>query len=216
MFPVRSALILLLLATPAPALTLTGAARVVDGDTLDVAGDRVRLFGIDAPEMDQTCMRTTQDWACGVWARNTLNARIAGQTVTCDGAERDRYGRLIAVCHAGRTDLGRALVHDGAARAYRRYSDRYVVDESVARTARVGLWAGPSVAPEEFRLGGRQEGAAATGGCAIKGNISAGGRIFHLPGSAAHAATRIDPQAGERWFCSEAEARAAGWRAPGR
>jgi hypothetical protein len=105
------------------------------------------------------------------------------------------------------------LVREGAAFAFHRYSADYVDAEKEAVIAGRGIWAGEAEPPEELRAAARATaGSEVPEGCSIKGNISPAGRIYHLPGQADYAATRIDPSRGERWFCSEAEARAAGWR----
>jgi endonuclease YncB( thermonuclease family) len=217
--PVLVLVLILAAALPAGAETLRGKARVVDGDTIEVAGETIRLFGIDAPELDQPCETDAGRWACGDWARDALSERLRGQQVTCTAQERDRYGRWLAVCELDGQDLNQALVRDGAATAYRRYSRDYVPDEATAAGEGRGIWAGSLEEPEAFRHQDDPEPtvAEAPGGCVLKGNISAGGkRIFHSPGQHDYDATRIDPAKGERWFCSAAEARAAGWRAAAR
>jgi endonuclease YncB( thermonuclease family) len=202
-------------------VTLQGAARVVDGDTLEVAGTSVRLFGIDAPERGQSCDGAGGPWPCGRWAGQELARLTTGQTVRCTGVEADRYGRLVARCAVAAGDLGAALVEGGAATAYRRYALDYVPQERRARAARRGIWGqgGDGVQdPAAFRAEhqGDEPGAlafaSAPEGCVIKGNISANGRIYHRPGQRDYARTRVNTAQGERWFCTEAEARAAGWR----
>ena len=99
--------------------------------------------------------------------------------------------------------------------AYRKYSTDYVSHETAAKAGRRGLWRGDFVVPSRWRRGERLEAVApsAVGECRIKGNVSRSGtRIYHVPGGASYAKTRIDTSKGERWFCSEAEARGAGWR----
>lgn len=206
----RSLLVLIALALPAGAETLSGRARVIDGDTLAIGAEHVRLFGIDAPEHGQTCDRSGRVWACGQHATQALAALAGKGALVCDVQDRDRYGRAVSVCMAGGTDLAEALVQQGAAVAYRRYSLRYVAAETRARAQRSGIWSGQMVTPEAYRHG--TDAAAAEPGCAIKGNIGTRGRIYHLPGQADYAATRINEARGEAWFCSEAEARAAGFR----
>ncbi len=198
----------------AGALTYEGQARVVDGDTLDVAGQRIRLFGIDAPERRQTCDRNGQIWACGDWARSALARQVQGSTVTCDVQDHDRYGRAVAICRVGSQDLGESLVGAGAARAYLRYSDRYAGTEAVAAAAGYGIWATRMVTPEAYRHKGAEsvQPAAVQGNCQIKGNISANGRIYHQPGQRDYGATRINTAKGEAYFCTVAEAKAAGFR----
>jgi endonuclease YncB( thermonuclease family) len=206
------ALILALLPQPAAASDPEGRARVRDGDSLDVGGVAVRLFGIDAPERGQNCDLDGTPWPCGTWAREVLERAIAGQTLRCSSHERDRYDRIVATCTAAGADIGRQMVLSGAAAAYTRYSDRYLPEEALARAAGRGIWGGRMVPPSEHRGRPAGEAAPAPDGCVIKGNISANGRIFHLPGQRDYAATRISPGKGEAWFCTVRDARAAGFR----
>ncbi|MEM8629674.1 MAG: thermonuclease family protein [Pseudomonadota bacterium] len=206
---VRFFLIAMLLATPVTASqgTVSGVARVTDGDTLRIGTLRIRLHGVDAPEAGDRCVGTSgRTWACGTAATDGLRRLAEGRSVTCDYRDTDRYGRMVARCRIGETDIGGTLVASGLARAYRKYSTDYVGAENRARAAGRGLWADGAAT--------RVAEAAPRIDCAIKGNISKSGRIYHLPGTRSYAKTRIDTSKGERWFCSEAEARAAGWRAP--
>lgn len=212
MFVLRSALFVMLCLAPVPvlAVTLTGSARVVDGDTIEMSGRTLRLAGIDAPELAQPCKRDGKPWACGNWARDALQTQLSGQNLSCSGTEQDRYGRWLVTCLLGGRDLGQVLVRNGVAFAYRRYSAVYAPDEAKAQSEGRGLWAGSTEAPEAFR---HPDGPVLQG-CALKGNISTSGtRIYHAPGQRDYGATRIDPAKGERWFCSADEARRAGWRA---
>jgi len=209
---VKWVLIGLVLALPAQADVVLGHARVVDGDTLAIGAQKVRLFGIDAPEHDQLCKDAEgQDWPCGRAARDRLVA-LTSDLVRCESRGRDRYGRLLGVCSASGRDVNAALVSEGMAEAYRKYALDYVAEEGAARAAHRGIWAGAHLAPEAFRHGAAQ---VAPGACRIKGNISKKGQIFHLPGTRDYDRTKIDPKKGERWFCTEAEALAAGWRPMG-
>jgi endonuclease YncB( thermonuclease family) len=194
-------------------------ARVTDGDTLTLGAVQVRLFGVDAPELRQRCpLAGGGDWACGEAAAARLAALVAAGPVRCEPQDTDRYGRLVSICTAAGADLGAALVAEGLARAYLRYSDAYATDEAAARAAGRGLWQGEAAAPWDYRAEAADAfapaaGGAAPDGCAIKGNVGKGGaRIFHRPGEPAYARTRIDPRRGEAWFCDEASARAAGFR----
>ncbi len=108
--------------------------------------------------------------------------------------------------------MGAVLVTRGLARAYLRYSDRYAEIEKAAVVAGRGIFGSDMAAPEAHREQGAAVAQTAPAGCVIKGNISANGRIYHLPGQEHYDRTRIDEARGERWFCSEAEAQAAGWR----
>jgi len=214
------AALLVLVAIPAACAVLVGSASVIDGDTLEIHGRRVRLLGVDAPESSQTCDDRGKPWRCGQQAALALDAKIAQRPVSCSEHGSDRYGRTLAVCSAGGEDLGAWLVAEGWALAYRRYGDTYVSQENLAKTAHKGIWRGAFTAPCDYRASQRAAGSAShaqapAGPCRIKGNVGANGeRIYHLPGSASYAETRINPSKGERYFCTESEAKAAGWRPP--
>jgi len=197
---------------------IAGPARVIDGDTIDIAGVRVRLEGIDAPENGQTCGSRDpamggRQWGCGAAAAAAVERLIARREVRCWSAGTDRYGRVLAQCTAGDTDLSAEMVRSGYAWAFVKYSERYVGVEAEARAAGVGVWQGEATAPWEYRA---QRWASAEpvapGGCAIKGNISGKGHIYHPPWSPWYGRVTIDTTRGERWFCTEGEALAAGWR----
>jgi endonuclease YncB( thermonuclease family) len=198
------------------AAEITGAARVVDGDTVEVQGVKIRLHGIDAPESKQQCQRTSGEfWACGKQATLALAEKINGSQIRCDGRDQDRYGRVIAVCFSGDTDLNAWMVSQGWAVSYRKYSEDYVRQEETAQSVHLGVWTGKFIMPWDWRRGHRLETASAPddGDCTIKGNISQGGaRIYHVPGGRWYDRTKIDPTKGERMFCSDAEAVDAGWR----
>ncbi len=192
---------------------IIGRASVIDGDTIEIRGQSIRLFGIDALEDDQKCLADGARRRCAQRAANALAAKIGRRNVVCEKRARDRYGRIVGVCHAGGDDLNAWLVAEGWALAYRRYSLLYVAQEERARLAKKGVWATRFVKPWEARRGKRLGQRVAQRRCAIKGNIGADGeRIYHVPGGYYYGQTRIEESAGERWFCSEAEARAAGWR----
>lgn len=214
MLTLRTAFVLILtLASPVHALTFSGQARVVDGDSLVVAGERVRLFGIDAPELKQRCDVSGRNWACGAWSKDSLSKIIGQGVLRCEALDRDRYGRTVARCDVSGRDVGAEMVRAGAATAYLRYSTDYARDEAQAKREARGLWSGAVTAPSAFRKVAKR-GTAAQNDCAIKGNISAKGkRIYHMPGQRDYDATRIAAGKGEAFFCTEAEARAAGFRA---
>ena len=201
--------------SPATYAQLSGPASVTDGDSLKVSGHRVRLHGIDAPESAQTCRADGKPWSCGTAATSALRKRLAGRPVACEERDRDRYGRIVAICRIAGKDVNAWMVAQGWALAYRKYSTDYVPQERAAKAARRGLWRGAFVPPWDWRRGKRLQGAVRTGAgeCRIKGNISrTGARIYHVPGGRSYDRTRIDTSKGERWFCTEAQAEAAGWR----
>jgi endonuclease YncB( thermonuclease family) len=195
--------------------TISGVAQVADGDTLRVGGVRIRLSGVDAPELSQQCGSSGRKVACGAMAADWLRQRVEGREIACNPVDTDRYGRSVAVCRVRSEDVGAALVEAGWATAYRRYSLAYIGQEDRARSARRGIWSVGFEPPAQYRQERRlaEIPSAPNPGCAIKGNLSAtGARIYHMPGSHAYPEVRIDIRKGERWFCSESEAIAAGWR----
>ena len=108
------------------ATTITGTARISDGDTIRVQGTRIRLNGIDAPENDQVCIdKSNKTYACGIAARDALARLIQGRAIACRGDKIDRYGRQIMTCFAGETDINASMVATGWALAFRSYSDIY-------------------------------------------------------------------------------------------
>ena len=199
---------------------VVGPARVVDGDTLEIAGTKIRMHGIDAPESKQTCQANGKTYRCGQKSTVALRELIGSDDVRCEGTDQDRYGRVIAVCFVGQTNLNASLVSQGWALAYRRYSNAFVGEEAEAKSNNRGLWAGSFIAPWDWRKGARFTATDRTtstdqapDGCVIKGNVSRdGSKIFHVPGGRHYEQTRIDESKGERWFCTEAEANVAGWR----
>ena len=134
---------------------LAGPATVIDGDTLVVAGERIRLEGIDAPELRQECTAYGQPWACGRTSAKWLKEHLNGRQVECVGHARDRYGRRLAVCYAGGENINERMVREGWALAFRRYSTGYVQAESAAKRAGAGLWRGEFTAPWEWRAARR-------------------------------------------------------------
>lgn len=136
-------------------VTLQGPARTVDGDTLDMGGVRVRLYGIDAPETAQSCRLEGRRWPCGRYATQALRSQIGNREVTCEERGRDSYSRLVAACSVGGRDLSAWMIGEGWALAYRQYSLAYMAEESRARAARRGVWQGEFVAPHEWRKGRR-------------------------------------------------------------
>ena len=224
------ATLLLLCASPGAAQApVSGIGQAKDGDSLMVGGTEVRLFGIDAPEWDQYCQKNGQDWSCGTAAADKLAELVTGRHVVCSSVGMDEHKRVLGRCMAGATDVNRAMVASGYAVAFRRYSSDYVSAEESAKVNKRGIWAGTFQMPSDFRHAGDTPvpvrpktstkrsapravsddwQARATGNCSIKGNRSRRGEwIYHLPGMPYYDRTRP-----EEVFCTEAEARAAGYR----
>jgi len=127
--------------------TLTGRPMVNDGDTITLGTERIRLRGLDAPELGQICRRNDADYACGRRAREALAILIGEHPVACSGWERDRYGRLLATCSVVGRDINSNLVERGWAVAY----GDFEIEEQRARASRSGLWAGTFERPRDWR-----------------------------------------------------------------
>ena len=192
---------------------LTGSPRIIDGDTIAIGKTRIRLEGIDAPEATQTCGRKGGGtWACGAAATLALSDRIGGKVVECAPRGRDRYGRTLAVCLLDGGDINAWMVRQGYAWAFVRYSASYITQEAAAKAEGLGIWQGAAMPAWEFRAKRWAVAETEAAGCAIKGNVTGSGRIYHMPWSPWYAQIRMTPDKGKRWFCTEAEAIAAGWR----
>ena len=123
------------------------SVHVIDGDGLEIDGQRIRLHGVDAFEYDQQCGGSS----CGAAARAALSDLVRGRAVECRPVDVDRYGRTVARCYADGQDLGAAMVRDGMALAYRRYGQDYVDEEASAQRAQAGAWSGEFQNPEDWR-----------------------------------------------------------------
>jgi len=209
-----------LLSAPAMAradLVFSGPVVMSDGDSLRVGGSQnLRLIGIDAPELDQACtLDTGATFDCGAWVAKTVRKAFNGREAICTAQQIDRYDRPLVTCTIGGEDLGARLVREGLALTYRD-SQIYAAEEKAAILADRGLWSIEMKDPSEHRRARATnrpaQSPAPNPACTIKGNISSNGRIYHRPGDENYARTNIRVDRGERWFCSEAEARAAGWR----
>jgi endonuclease YncB( thermonuclease family) len=128
---------------------LAGLAAIVDGDTIRIGGERIRLIGMDAPELRQTCRDGSgRDWSCGRAARDRLAVLVAGRKVTCSLRGHDRYGRVLAACTSSAgDDLGGTLVGEGFAVAY----GDYQIAELGARVGARGIWGGEFERPQHWR-----------------------------------------------------------------
>jgi len=128
-------------------------ARVIDGDTIVINGQRIRLYGIDAPEKKQTCKKPVwHDWPCGKASAIRLKIRIGLKPVRCAIKNYDRYGRSVAVCYVGKTEINQWMVKNGFAVAYRKYGGGIYDDaETFARSNRRGIWGSDFDMPWEWR-----------------------------------------------------------------
>lgn len=204
---------------------------VMDGDTVrvrltDGKEEKVRIIGLDAPEVSPLeCF--------GKESSSHLSALIAGKGVTLESEpqdDRDSFGRLLRYITFNGQDIGAAMIRDGYAGSYRKYPhpriEAYNAIEATAKARRAGLWsvcASPTTISSQAAVAAptaqptAQEPPAQTGGegCVIKGNVNDKKRIYHLPGCGSYNQTKIKPEEGDRWFCTEAEAQAAGFRKAG-
>ena len=155
--PMRLTLALAAILFPTVALADTnGPARVIDGDTIEIQDQRIRIHGIDAPERSQTCLLQGRRYPCGIDATENLRKLVGDKEVSCDATDRDRYGRTVAICVIpGGIELGRTMVRLGWALVYRRYSLDYVHEEDEARQKKLGIWRGQFRPPWEWRRGKR-------------------------------------------------------------
>jgi len=155
-----AAVILPALITPLHAQPLTGQATVIDGDTIEIHRQRIRLSGIDAPESDQLCRGDDSlQYRCGADAANELDRFIAGRPVSCEQLDVDRYKRVVAFCTVGGVDLGEWIVRQGFAFDWPRYSrGKYAVAQREAQQVQRGVWSGSYVMPWDYRACRRDGG----------------------------------------------------------
>jgi endonuclease YncB( thermonuclease family) len=147
-----SIIILFILGLNAVAGEISGAPKITDGDTIKILNKRIRLYGVDAPEKKQICIKNSQEYRCGQEATNALIKKVNEKTVVCKVQDKlDRYKRYIGVCFLGDIDLNKWMVRNGYAVAYRRYSKDYVDDENYAKKNKIGLWSGNFIHPEKWR-----------------------------------------------------------------
>ena len=136
---------------PATAQMLSGPAAAIDGDTLVMTGERIRLHGIDAPEKAQTCQRGGAAWACGQDATALLAQLVAGKTIDCTPRDRDVYGRIVATCRAGASDLSAVMVREGLAISLPQFSTDYLDIEDRAKRFKLALWGSVFQEPADYR-----------------------------------------------------------------
>jgi endonuclease YncB( thermonuclease family) len=221
--------------------SLAAEVVIHDGDSLTLGNARYRLHGIDAPELDQVCLdENGRVWPCGVQARERLKEAIGGRQVHCDDKGPDPglpQRRRMGECHVlgVETTLHQWLVRQGWALNFE--NGQYQDDQEQALVGPSGLWRGCFSTPQDFRLGNKRTAnllgqscaalddkrkrallfpnhLAMPPGCAIKGKFALRAQItghrgiYHMEGCRSHQRTKSP----DRWFCSEADALAAGFR----
>lgn len=194
---------------------ISGVAAALTGDTLRVDGTLIRLTGIEAPASAQPCYRANgKRWNCASAARSGLNGIVRGHKVTCTSSGQDESGRTLASCVVeGAKDIASELARNGYVFATdNSFFSTLSGEESAAREAKRGIWQGEVLRPQAWRdqtwQAAKRE---APDGCPIKGVIRASAKIYALPWSDVYAKARVRPTRGEHWFCSEDEAKAAGF-----
>lgn len=192
-----------------------GRATVLSGDSLRIDGTPIRLAGIEAPEIDQKCAAGRKTWNCGEAAVSALQKLVRNKTVRCEitGIDGERSVGSCQTVNTGTSqDLSTVLVKDGAVFAEGGLFASFTTLEDGARARKVGLWKGEPERPADYRNRVWETAVqAAPDGCPIKGQISGETKTYVLPWSPSYNRLRIRPARGERWFCSEVEAQAAGW-----
>jgi endonuclease YncB( thermonuclease family) len=201
------------------ASTLEGRATVLSGEMVRLQGRLLHLSGIEAPERQQTCLRASkQPWKCGEAATQALERLARSKTFRCvtQGGP-DALGRIEANCTVDGRDVAAELVKDGHVFSAATYFGGYAALEKGARQSGAGVWAGEAERPADYRAKLWDAAkAAAPGGCPIKGIVSSARKTYVTPWASDYARTTVRPERGERWFCDEATAIAAGFKAPAR
>jgi endonuclease YncB( thermonuclease family) len=196
--------------------TVRGTAYAEGGDRLRIADTLVRLTGIEAPEAGQQCSKAGRSWRCGAAAESALARLVNGRRATCTLSGSDDAGRPLGRCTVGTKDVGAELVRQGHAFAEGGLLPRYAGEEREARAAKVGLWSGEAERPADWRAKVWEEAKGKSPeGCPITGQVTGSSRYYVLPWSADYERTRVRETRGERWFCSEQDAIAAGFKARG-
>jgi len=193
-------------------LKIEGRAVAVTGDMLRIGSTRVLLDGIEAPEAAQSCRRTKGGtWRCGAAAKDALASIVRGRRISCDLLGEEETGKR-ARCYEDGSDIAERLVRNGHVFADGGFWSAYASVESDAEARKVGLWSGEAERPQDYRDKRWEEAKkAAPEGCPIKGPIRSGARTYVLPWNPGYDSIRLREARGERWFCSESEAEAAGW-----
>ena len=124
---------------------------VVDGDTIKLGDVKIRFSGIDAPEIDQTCIASEGKVACGKISKDILITKVTNNKISCTDEGKDFYGRVLGECFVNGESLSRYLVREGFAFAYRKYSDKFISDEEYAKSNRLGMWSMKFQYPWDYR-----------------------------------------------------------------
>ena len=130
---------------------IKGKAKIIDGDTIHIGINKIRLHGIDAPEIKQTCLINDDVWDCGIESGKALKKFILEREVNCKIIDIDRYKRFVGVCFINNENINQYMVKNGWAIAYRYYSKQFIEDEEIAKKNKLGIWQGTFIDPYLFR-----------------------------------------------------------------
>ena len=144
-------IILLISSNIVLAKTINGKPRIVDGDTIHIKSNKIRLHGIDAPETKQTCKVDNEEWHCGKQSTKELKKLISNQEVKCITNDVDIYNRFVAICYVNEININQWMVESGWAIAYRYYSTDYIIQEKYARDNKLGVWKSEFMKPYAYR-----------------------------------------------------------------
>ncbi len=159
----RTLIIFLVLTSSVLSEEIFGFPNIIDGDTIRIENYKIRLEGIDAPEMKQKCKKEKfkislivgftfyEDYNCGAVSKENLVEKISSSKIKCISTSQDRYKRYLATCFRDKINLNKWMVRNGHALAYKRYSKKYVLDEEFAKENKLGLWKGKFINPEKWR-----------------------------------------------------------------
>ena len=159
----RIVILFLMLISNITAEEIIGVPKIVDGDTVYIKEYKIRLEGIDAPEMRQKCKKEKlkissligftfyKDYNCGEVSKENLESKVNRSKIKCISSSKDRYERYLAKCFKDKINLNRWMVRNGYAVAYKRYSKEYISDEDFAKENKLGLWQGKFLDPEKWR-----------------------------------------------------------------
>jgi endonuclease YncB( thermonuclease family) len=229
-----AALFVLTATNLARAADVTGVPQIISADTVNIGKARLRL-AISAPSLEQFCLDASGErWTCGLTARDELIKHVGTKSWTCQTTHTDVRDRTVANCTVEGEDIAKWAVQSGWALARVLKPVDYEADQAAAKAAKAGIWAGAFIAPRDWR---RRNKSPALGSvavtpethaillrghfvakppspeCAIKGHVNASGTcIYHLPASRWYARVIMEPDNGDRWFCSKEEAELASCR----
>ena len=203
---------------------LSGLGRTADGDTIMVGRKLVQLDGINAPELKQKCSdRQNRRYACGEKALKQMQKMVDGRQIMCNIRSENSFGRIIADCFANGQNVAEQMVKKGHAVARGLKGRDYLAFELKARKGQKGMWQGQFANSKVWRHGyTSQDGYngvvnfggtfAGAGQCVIKGNKQASGNVYYMPWDEWYHRTQVRTNRGDRWFCSEKEAKRAGFK----